>query len=654
MNAAATAAPPLRPAGRSRLRWIVLGIVVLALAVWWFRRPKAEVVETGLTFEARRGPLDITVTESGSLEAVESQEVRSEVKGWEGRKILSIVEEGYLISDDDVRTNRILIELDSSEIKQRIVTQEIEFESKQAALTEAQQGFAIQLNQNVTDLKAAEQKARFARLDAEKFLGGQVAAELVQKLKLAEIEAEATRDEPATPPPSPGAASLKSPANGEAATPSPATANNGPSPAQVLQLVTAQTAVAVPAGGTPPVTAKAPQSEPEPLEESMRLPKVSLASLVDFSAYAKVELLGDGEGQQKLREARDTLLIAEKERAAAQTKLEGTQRLHERGFVTKTELDAAKLELEQVVLKVQKASTSLTLFTRYEFAKQAEELLGKYEEALRNLARTRKEGMSKLAQARAKLKAAESQFSVVRKERADLQEQLDKCTIRAIKPGLVTYGGQRDGFYYGEERIRVGATVRERQPIITIPDLTKMAVEVKVHEAQVKRVKKGMKTRIRVDAFPERQLTGEVIKVGVLPDAENRWMNPDLKVYSTKVHIDGAHDWLKPGMTAKVEIQVDRLEDVIFVPIQAVAPGEKEQACNVVRGGKVERRVVQVGDYNDEFIQIKEGLQAGDVVLLRRPDEPDDQGKGTKPAAPEPAKTEPATPVATADSKAKA
>ncbi|MCC7376359.1 MAG: HlyD family efflux transporter periplasmic adaptor subunit [Verrucomicrobiales bacterium] len=647
MNAAPSAPSPAR---RSRLRWILVGLVAVALAGWWLRRPKTELPETGLTFEARRGALDIIVTESGSLEAVDSQEVRSEVKGWEGRKILSIIEEGYLITDDDVRTNKILIELDSSEIKQRVVTQEIEFESKQAGLTESQQGFAIQLNQNVTDLKAAEQKARFARLDAEKYLGGQVADELVKKLKLAEIEAEATRDEPVTPPPSPGAESINPNAN-----PNPAArATPGNADAtRVLTLVAAQAGGAVPVTGGPANAPTPPPADAEPAEEPMQLPKVSLASLVDFSAYAKVELLGDGEGQQKLREARDTLLIAEKERAAAQTKLEGTQRLHERGFVTKTELDAAKLELEQVVLKVQKASTSLTLFTRYEFAKQAEELLGKYEEALRNLARTRKEGMSKLAQARAKLKAAESQFSVVKKERGDLQEQLDKCVMRASKPGLVTYGGQRDGFYYGEERIRVGATVRERQPIITIPDLTKMAVEVKVHEAQVKRVKKGMKTRIRVDAFPERQLTGEVVKVGVLPDAENRWMNPDLKVYSTKVHIDGAQDWLKPGMTAKVEIQVDRLDNVVFVPIQAVAPGEKEQACNVLHGGKIERRVVQVGDYNDEFIQIKEGLQPGDVVLLRRPDEPENHGPGA-PSTPDAAKPATTTPAAAPATGAKA
>ena len=51
-----------------------------------------------ITFEARRGPLDITVLEGGSLEALQSQEIRSRVKGREGVKILSIVEEGYRVT----------------------------------------------------------------------------------------------------------------------------------------------------------------------------------------------------------------------------------------------------------------------------------------------------------------------------------------------------------------------------------------------------------------------------------------------------------------------------------------------------------------------------------------------------------------------------
>ena len=117
-----------------------------------------------------------------------------------------------------------------------------------------------------------------------------------------------------------------------------------------------------------------------------------------------------------------------------------------------------------------------------------------------------------------------------------------------------------------EEPIREGATVRERQSIITIPDMTKMSVRVKIHESYIKKIKKGQKARITVDAFPDTVLDGEVTKVGVLPDSQNRWMNPDMKVYLTTITINGTNDWLKPGMSAKVEILANCLSDVVYVP----------------------------------------------------------------------------------------
>ena len=159
--------------------------------------------------------------------------------------------------------------------------------------------------------------------------------------------------------------------------------------------------------------------------------------------------------------------------------------------------------------------------------------------------------------------------------------------------------------------------MRERQAIITIPDMTKMSVRVKIHESYIKKVKKGQKARITVDAFPDTVLEGEVTKVGVLPDSQNRWMNPDMKVYLTTITIHGTNDWLKPGMSAKVEILVNCLANVVYVPVQAVSPLEGKQVCYVATAGKPECRTVEIGEFNDEFIEIKSGLKEGERVLLR-------------------------------------
>jgi HlyD family secretion protein len=146
---------------------------------------------------------------------------------------------------------------------------------------------------------------------------------------------------------------------------------------------------------------------------------------------------------------------------------------------------------------------------------------------------------------------------------------------------------------------------------------------VRVHESQVKRVKKGMPVEIAVDAEPDRSLTGEVENVGVLPDSENRRFNPDQKVYKTSIRIAGIHDWLKPGMAAQARVVIRVLQDAVMVPVQSVFNYEGITYCCVETDSGPEVRLVQVDDYNNRFAAIQSGIEEGDVVYLRRPDSVD-------------------------------
>src|SRR5262245_36853775 len=103
--------------------WRLIGVaLVVAVGLWFWLRPEAAPTN-GVTFSTRRGPLDISVLVGGSIEAMEFQELRSEVRG-EPVKILKIVDEGYLVTDDDVRTNKVLVELDSAKLKQNLINQD--------------------------------------------------------------------------------------------------------------------------------------------------------------------------------------------------------------------------------------------------------------------------------------------------------------------------------------------------------------------------------------------------------------------------------------------------------------------------------------------------------------------------------------------------
>ncbi|NGO38131.1 hypothetical protein G4L39_01810, partial [Limisphaera ngatamarikiensis] len=189
-----------------RLRWVVTATLTLLILAWWNRpRPGADV--SGPTFAVRRGPLEISVVESGSIEALESQEIKCEVRvGFQGTKILRIVEEGYLVTEEDVRQGKILVELDSSEIEKQLVQQEIQYQNAVASLADAEQNYQIQLNQNLTDIAAAEQRVRFARMDFDKLLGDQVAEAILHELQLDVLLAQVTTNSVAFPSPAPPSA----------------------------------------------------------------------------------------------------------------------------------------------------------------------------------------------------------------------------------------------------------------------------------------------------------------------------------------------------------------------------------------------------------------------------------------------------------------
>jgi multidrug resistance efflux pump len=340
---------------------------------------------------------------------------------------------------------------------------------------------------------------------------------------------------------------------------------------------------------------------------------------IPWTEYAKSDILGDGEANQLLRTNEDELLLARKELGTSKQQLEGTKRLFEKGFVTQIELENDETDFEKKTIGVKAAETKQSVFINYEFPKQSETLLSTYVQAVRKLERAEKKALSEIAKARATLESSRARHLIEQNRIEEYRERISKCKMYAKIPGLVVYGGSGDR-YWREEQIKEGATVRERQTIITIPDNSSMAVKVKIHEAEIEKVKTGQSVRIEVDAHRDRPLTGVVSQVSVLPDSDNRWMNPDLKVYETTIKIEGVYQWLKPGMSAETEILIEKLDDVLYIPVQSVVPDGGDQICFVVENGEPKRRVVTTGPVTVEFVVIESGLEEGEEVLIRPPE----------------------------------
>jgi len=169
------------------------------------------------------------------------------------------------------------------------------------------------------------------------------------------------------------------------------------------------------------------------------------------------------------------------------------------------------------------------------------------------------------------------------------------------------------------DKIVEGATVHERQALMTILADGKLAVNVKVHKASVNRIQRGQTARIVLNGFPNRGYSGRVQKVLVVPDTLNAGRMPDPKDFNVIVSIDNPPADLKPGMSARVEILIAKLTDVLAAPVQAVATVNGRQVCYVAGKGGAEPRVVKTGLSNADYVEITGGLEPGEKVLLRAP-----------------------------------
>ncbi len=312
--------------------------------------------------------------------------------------------------------------------------------------------------------------------------------------------------------------------------------------------------------------------------------------------------------------------IAKEEMARAQNKLQWTQKLAEKGYVTKTELIADQIAEHKAKVQTSQTQKSLEVLENYTKKKDSMKVRSDLEQAERALDRVGRKANSLIAQALADQKAKQSTHNLSLRRLNKLKDQLEKTKMLAPQDGMVVYF--QEGRWGRDDRmIEQGAMVRENQHLIDLPDLSVMAVSVQVPEARIHQVKVGLSATVAIDAQSELVLRGTITKIGLLPDYVNRWLNPDLKVYTTDVTIDPYQDTklLRPGMSAKVEILVDQLEDALFVPIQSVTTIDGGQVCFVRSGKEFKPRKVEAGQSSNSFVQILSGLEVGEVVQLNAP-----------------------------------
>lgn len=305
----------------------------------------------------------------------------------------------------------------------------------------------------------------------------------------------------------------------------------------------------------------------------------------------------EGTFPQETQSAEGQIKLAESDLVRAQERMEWSDRMVQIGYVTPAQNTADKLTLQKTEFTLQEAKTKLSVLQRFTKEKQLKDLQANVEKAISD----------KLAK--------ESTYKLEKTKEEKLKRQITMCKMFAPGDGIIVYANEQNRFGSNQQMIEAGATVRERQPIFKLPDISKMRVNTKVHESMVDRVRKDLKARIRIDAFPQETLSGTVEQIQPLPDP-NTFFSSDIKVYTTFVTIDEPLAQLRPGMTAQVEILVTQLDGVLSIPVTAVLEFNGKDYVYVKTPNGPMRKEIKLGISNDKLIEIKEGLREGEEVAL--------------------------------------
>jgi HlyD family secretion protein len=483
---------------RSMTRRIVTIVILLALVAGgaWYQRQAmlaapalpSEVVAQ----EVQRGDLVVTITEGGQLNAIQSVTVVSMVQGQP--RIISIVAEGSQAKKGD-----LLVELDSSELQERLNQQEVNYQNALASYNKSVSDREIKKSQNESGIREAELNVEFAEIDLRKYR--------------------------------------------------------------------------------------------------------------------------DGEWPQTFKKCESDITIAEAELRRAQDRLSWTDKLFEKGYATRAELEADRLTVKRGELEFEQAKDKLRLTELYDHPLKVKRLEANLAKVRDELDRVKRRAESELEQADTDVTNKQATLELQTQKRDDLKVQVANTRILAPADGMVVYASSTQGGRWGSQnRIEEGATIRERQEIIKLPDVSAMKVEVKIHESRMNQLRLGQAAYVTLDALPGVRLKGRVDKIAILPDPSSNWMNPNLKVYNTDIVIeDTLPSNLKPGLSARCEIVVARLENVLTVPIQAVTTVNGQQMVHLATSPEPTAVPVEVGLYNESLIEIVSGLEQGQSIMLNPP-----------------------------------
>jgi multidrug efflux pump subunit AcrA (membrane-fusion protein) len=171
--------------------------------------------------------------------------------------------------------------------------------------------------------------------------------------------------------------------------------------------------------------------------------------------------------------------------------------------------------------------------------------------------------------------------------------------------------------------IATGAPIANGDAVVSVTDVSRLALAADVDETDVLRVTEGVRADVEFDAVQGGTYTAEVTGVGVTPTESSGGgvtYKVTLALGAGTLSGGGAAPRPKPGMSAVVNLRVREQRGVLSVPSSAIVSSGRESTVWVVAGGRAQRRVVGLGAQGDTSVEVVRGLREGERVVVRGAD----------------------------------
>ncbi|MDP7008054.1 MAG: HlyD family efflux transporter periplasmic adaptor subunit [Phycisphaerales bacterium] len=321
------------------------------------------------------------------------------------------------------------------------------------------------------------------------------------------------------------------------------------------------------------------------------------------------------------RQALDLALqTAEKDYKRLLGKYESSIKLYEKEFLSKDELDTDEIVLLNAEAQLKKVKLDAEVYNNYTYKQEKQKKESDLQQAIDELDRAKERLASEIKSSESNVQAAQSKLDNKREALEKLEGQLAMCVVTSPASGMVVYASSlREGRNREDEPLKVGKQLYRNELVLIIPNVEQMVAEVKVNEALSGLIEAGQSSVITCDAFPDAVFNGTVESVGVLASGGG-WRDPNRRDYTIRILFDEENTvGLKPSMRCAADILVGTVQNELYLPIHAVHRSGGTVWVWVQEDGGFGQREIEVGKFSEAYTVVLNGVDEGEVVLLREP-----------------------------------